>query len=80
MDALIEEETPCRDPECSGIAEPEVDGGYRFYECPECGFLFGYSRVEQPDDVCGIGVPEEVRRAASIAPGKRMIPLMVKPR
>jgi hypothetical protein len=57
---------PCRDTECSGVAEPEVDGEHRYWECQECGFAFAYERIENPmGGECAIGVPEEVRRRAS---------------
>lgn len=78
MKAYVEDEQPCRDPECSGVAEPEVDGAYRYLECVECGYQFAYERVDLPDDTCGLGVPEEIRRMASIEPGRKMIPLTVK--
>lgn len=77
--SLIEGEQPCPDVDCGGVAEPEVDAGYSYYECGECGFQFGYARMDQPDETCALGIPEAIRRAASIEPpGKRVIPLMVK--
>lgn len=57
---------PCRDSECLGVAEPEIDGEHRYFECPECGFCFGYERIQvSTTDNCAIGVPEDVRRRAS---------------
>lgn len=57
----------CGDEDCPGPAEIEQDGEYRYYECVECGMAFGYHKVAVPgaDDNCAIGVPEDVRRAAS---------------
>jgi hypothetical protein len=57
---------PCRDPECAGVAEVEVDGDHRYFECMECGFCFGYERISvSTDETCAIGVPEDLRRSAS---------------
>lgn len=59
----------CTDPECSGRAEPEQDGDYTYHECLECGYAFGFQRIEtlvaNPADHCSVGIPEDVRRAAS---------------
>jgi hypothetical protein len=39
---------------------------HRYYSCVVCGSEFGWEQVEDvPDDSCGLGVPEPVRRAAS---------------
>ena len=67
QEQVIEEGlVPCRDPECDGIAEVEVDGDHRYYECMECGFAFGYQRISvSTDETCAIGVPEDLRRSAS---------------
>jgi hypothetical protein len=63
------EDVMCRDEECGGIAEVEVDGEHRYYVCEDCGFEFGYERVQMPTigtgDNCAIQVPESIRRAAS---------------
>lgn len=40
---------------CGGRAEPEQDGDLVYYAC-ECGFEFGYRRVEQ-QDTCAAGLP-----------------------
>jgi hypothetical protein len=79
---------PCRDPECAGQAEEEVDGDVRYRVCQACGFEFAYERIEVGGEqgVCQIGVPEDLRRAASgpmeeamAAEGRsKMIPLIVK--
>ena len=60
---------PC--PICGVLAEPEVDGDLRWWECEDddCesgGHQWGWERWLQPkDDACSLGVPEDVRRAAS---------------
>lgn len=63
------ESVRCADPECSGRAEPEQDGDHTYFECEECGYAFGFTRLEtvavQPDGACSVGVPEDLRRAAS---------------
>jgi hypothetical protein len=61
------EDSPCRDEECDGTAEVEVDGDHRFRVCQKCGFEFGYEKIETTGEThaCGIGVPESIRRAAS---------------
>lgn len=64
----------CGDPECSGQAEPEQDGEHcSYWACPECGFEFGYELMSPDSDegACQIGVPENIRRAAS-APAQRV--------
>jgi hypothetical protein len=60
----VVEVMPCVDRDCPGEAELEFDGAVRYYECPVCGSEFGYQQVAA-DDACGIGVPEQVRRAVS---------------
>lgn len=61
-------------PICGEMAEPEIDGDHRYWEClsDECeagpGYAWGYERVEEGTRVegsCSIGVPESVRKAAS---------------
>lgn len=63
------ETVPCTDPGCGGQAEPEQDGDHIYYECLTCGYTFGFTRTEnllvQPGGACAVGVPEDVRRAAS---------------
>jgi len=60
---------PCTDPQCGGRAEPEQDGDHAYFECEECGYAFGFTRLEtvavNRDGACAVGVPEDVRRAAS---------------
>lgn len=67
--ATSAESAPCADPQCNGRAEPEQDGDHTYMECAECGYAFGFTRVEtvavNPDGGCSVGVPEDVRRAAS---------------
>jgi hypothetical protein len=63
------ESVPCTDPQCRGRAEPEQDGDHLYFECLTCGYAFGFTRSEtvavNPDGACAVGVPEDVRRAAS---------------
>jgi hypothetical protein len=63
------ESVPCADPQCRGRAEPEQDGDHLYFECEDCGYAFGFTRSEtvlaQPDGSCSVGVPEDIRRAAS---------------
>lgn len=50
------------------LVEPEVDGDHRYWECEECGYAWGYERIEEGVRIegnCSIGVPESVRKAAS---------------
>lgn len=67
----LDEAVACADPECGATAEPEQDGEHRYYECPACGFAFGYQRLRpqavgvNPDGACAVGIPEDVRRRAS---------------
>lgn len=59
----------CNDPACGGRAEPEQDGDHTYFECVECGYAFAFQRVEtvavNPEGRCSVGIPEDVRRAAS---------------
>lgn len=63
----------CGDPECvdpitgaRSIAEPEQDGEHQYLSCAVCGFEYGWRLVQtSTDSACAIGVPEEVRKAAS---------------
>jgi hypothetical protein len=66
-DIIEADAQPCFDPECSGLAEPEIDGTHRYLECQECGSTFGYVKIQNPVvvDSCAMGVPEDIRRAAS---------------
>lgn len=75
MPALTEVASELREcPNCRSeydietMVEPEVDGDHRYWECEECGFAFGYEKIEEGVRIegnCSIGVPESVRRAAS---------------
>lgn len=70
-DGWVDEPVPCHDPECAeagGMADPESDGELRYYACTSCGFEFGYELAAQDAGACQLGVPEEIRRAASISP------------
>lgn len=87
---------PCFDPECvdptgaRSVAEPDGDNELRYYTCETCGSEFGFQRVPEnaivPDGEggsCSIGVPEAVRRRASVpmeralASGPKPIPLQI---
>lgn len=76
---IADPQVPCRDSECDGVAEVEQDGNMAYYECQECEMQFGYRKLEQPDHMCGIGVPESVRQVASVEPQtpRTSIPLNV---
>jgi hypothetical protein len=84
IDIAEEDLVPCRDPDCDGLGEEEVDGNVRYRVCQSCGFEYAYERVEIAGDqeVCAIGVPEELRRAASgpmeQAMAPKSIPLTVR--
>ncbi len=66
-------EQPCGDPECGGVATFEQDGDHcTYWACEECGFEFGFEMLAQTDDSCQIGVPEQIRRAASM-PAQRVL-------
>jgi hypothetical protein len=69
-------ESYCIDPSCvdsSGrrsVAEQEVDGDCSYYECPECGYVFGWERtVSTNAGACVMGVPENLRRKYNIPLG-----------
>lgn len=67
--AINAESVACKDPECRGRAEPEQDGDHTYVECVQCGYAFGFQRVSTPSlnpgNTCSVGIPEDVRRAAS---------------
>lgn len=75
----LDEAVACADPECvdgagnPSVAEPEQDGEHRYHECTVCGYAFGYQRVRpetvavNPEGVCAVGIPEDLRRRASAA-------------
>ncbi len=68
MTAWSDTAVPCYDPDCTGVAEPEQDGGHRYHACTSCGYSFNYESVPTEAGSCELGVPEAVRRAASVAP------------
>lgn len=51
-------------PACHEMAEPEQDGDVSYFSCG-CGMDFGYQIVTE-DPSCQLGVPEDLRRAASV--------------
>ncbi len=57
-------------PDCGGPAEPEEEDGLRKYVCTACEYEFGFQLLQQaePEGSCQLGVPEEVRRRASVPP------------
>lgn len=69
----------CFDPECvdedgnRSVAEPEQDGEHQYHHCTVCGYDFGFRKAVptavavNSDGVCAVGVPEDLRRAASAA-------------
>jgi hypothetical protein len=67
-----DEQRPCFDPDCGGIAEPEQDGEHcKYWSCADCGNDFGFERLqpnvitEDADGTCQVGIPEAIRRSAS---------------
>lgn len=54
-------------PSCGEAAEPEEEDGVFKYVCG-CGFEFGHRRLDQPEDACSLGIPEDVRRGADTRP------------
>ena len=64
------DERPC--PVCGELAEPEVDGDHRYWECEseDCeapGYQWGYELLRDvvSEGSCQLGVPESVRRNSS---------------
>jgi hypothetical protein len=49
--------------------EPEEDGDLRLWVCNRCGDETGYVRIPVQEGSCQLGIPEDVRRAASVVPG-----------
>lgn len=63
MSADIDAPQPC--PLCGTLTEPELDGDHKYYECEsdDCvGYAWGYTRLEDSDPDCAIGVPLAVRQ------------------
>jgi hypothetical protein len=62
----------CPDSDCDSRAEPQeelAEGGMLgYWACTECGLEFGHSIVkdEAAAGTCSLGVPESVRRKASV--------------
>lgn len=59
-------------PLCGAETEPERDGDFHYFECQneDCeveAFTWGFIKVQGPqiEGTCSLGVPEDVRRAAS---------------
>lgn len=78
-DRWVDEPVRCGDPEClqkQPSAEPESDGELRYYAC-SCGFEFGYEQAAPVEGNCQIGVPEEVRRIASVPPSQDPQPVFL---
>lgn len=58
----------CANPECENpMVEPDTDGEVSYFECEMCGFAFGYQKLPgmRIEGSCALGVPEQVRKAAS---------------
>lgn len=56
-------------PSCGEPAEPEEEDGVFKHVC-ECGFEFGHRRLDQPEDSCSLGIPEDVRRGHDSPPAQ----------
>lgn len=64
---------------CGRMAEPEQDGDVLYFAC-SCGFESGYRRVAAADPSCQLGVPEDVRRQASVPlPGPVLVTIGRRP-
>lgn len=63
LQGWADREVPCFDPECPGTGIPERQGDVLYHECDECGSEFNYVPIEQAENACSIGVPEDTRRA-----------------
>lgn len=74
MSETYEQNRLCLDSDCGGTAEPEdelAEGGtLRYYVCLRCEMEFGHElkRDEAVAGSCSLGIPEGVRKAASLAP------------
>lgn len=72
LDIWQDKTVPCADSECDGQGEPDGDNELKYYTCDNCGYEFGYQRIPQTviseDQAgnCSVGIPEEVRRRASV--------------
>lgn len=72
-----EQNRACPDSDCPGTAEPveEPQGGpgsvLRYFVCGTCDMEFGYELAAgeaSAAGACSLGIPEGVRRAASVPP------------
>lgn len=80
LDVDIDGLIACADPECTGMAEPEVDGDHKYFACLACGFEFGYQKADtnlipSSEGTCAIGVPESIRAAFSPPQEKKPVSL-----
>lgn len=64
IDLRIDEAVACP-AGCGLTAEPEQDGDVTYLACTDCGYEFGYQRVDTTEPSCERGIPEHVRRQAS---------------
>ncbi len=72
---------PCYDRDCPGVAEPEQDGDHHYYTCIDCGFAFGWQLIRPTTaDTCAAGIPEQVRRTASLTPPAPVLLQIGRPR
>lgn len=62
----VEEAVACIYSPCTGRAEPEQDGEFRYYACPDCGGEFGYQRVQQDGETCQLGLKVITETAAPV--------------
>ena len=63
-------------PACGDCAQPEQDGDLIYHACG-CGHEFGYRRLPQQESTCQIGVPEDVRRQASLVIADTAMPVFL---
>ncbi len=74
----------CADPDCGGVAEPEQENDLHYWNCLACGYTFGYVQAARttygvdPDGTCSVGIPEDIRRAAS-APARAALDAQLGP-
>jgi len=76
----VDAPVPCLDPECAergGMAEPESDGDLHYYACTICGYEGGYEQAVPAEGNCSLGIPEKVRRAASIPLSQEQQPVFL---
>jgi hypothetical protein len=54
------------------LVEPEIDGDLLYWECQECYYTWGWTKVEdnlKPVDSCALGISPELRKAAGKVSG-----------